>query len=38
MNDRRVFCVFDAVENYQIGIVGYTSNSPKDLKIEIGAL
>ena len=38
INDRRVFCIFDAVENYQIGIVGYITNSPKDLNIEIGAL
>ena len=34
--NRRLFCIFDAVYNYQIGLTGYIDNSPEGLNIEIG--
>ena len=34
--DLRLFCVFDAIENYQIGIALYRDSSSTNLTIEIG--
>ena len=34
--DVRFFCIFDAIENYQIGVVAYRNNKPENLAIEIG--
>ena len=36
--DSRLFCIFDAVYNYQIGIVAYRFNAPEHLRIEIGSI
>ena len=36
MPDTQFFCIFDAIENYQIGVCGYRNNEPEHLKIDIG--
>ena len=32
----RLFCIFNPIEDYQIGVCGYSNNEPEHLKIDIG--
>ena len=32
----RLFCIFDVINNYQIGVCAYRNNQPEHLKIDIG--
>ena len=34
--DAQFFCIFDAIDNYQIGVCAYRNNEPEHLKMDIG--